>query len=194
MAAESMKLSGVTTLIVDNDHYGVRILTQMLRGLGLDAPKVVGTAAEAQAILTNYCYDLCICEAELSDMPGADLVRWIRKQKPPIRFMPILILTGYSFMRNITSVRDAGAHIVVKKPLSPQVLYDHIAWAANPTRPFIDCDRYVGPDRRFKFLEPSEGANRRNTDTPPESGDAVVPDMSPRGTGASMKPTEISAG
>ena len=169
MTTERMKLTGVTTLVVDNDRYGVGILTQMLRGIGLDTPKMVESGTEAQAILTNHCYDLCICEAELPDMTGAELVRWVRRQKPPIRFMPVLILTGYSFLRNVTSVRDAGAHIVVKKPLSPQVLYDHIAWAANPSRPFVDCDQYIGPDRRFKFAGPPEGVGRRNTDLPGKS-------------------------
>jgi response regulator RpfG family c-di-GMP phosphodiesterase len=169
-----MKLSGVTTLLIDNDHYSAIILAQMLRGLGLDAPKVVQTAAAARALLAHYCYDLCICEAALPDMSGAGFVRWVRRQKSQIRFMPILILTGYSHLQNVTEGRDAGVHLICKKPISPQVLYDHIAWVAKPSRAFIETDNYAGPDRRFKSIGPPDGVGRRDTDFPPEAADGDI--------------------
>src|ERR1700744_2196248 len=110
-----MKLTGVTTLIVDDDRYGDRILMLILRGFGLATPVIVDTGAAAQALLESQCYDLFICEAALPDISGADLVRWIRRLKTPARFMPILVLTGYSNTKNVVELRDSGAHLVVKK-------------------------------------------------------------------------------
>ena len=191
MSTSRMKLSGVTTLIVDDDRYGVAILTQILRGLGLETPAVVDTAAAAQALLENHCYDLFICEAELPDMGGGDLVRWIRRLKTPTRFMPILVLTGYSNARNVLAMRDSGAHLVVKKPPSPQVLFDHIEWSAKPPRPFIETENYVGPDRRFKSIGPPNGVGRRETDLSAEIGEAVEPNMSQAEIDAMVRPTKV---
>jgi DNA-binding response OmpR family regulator len=54
-----------------------------------------------------------------------------------------------SFLR-ISAARDAGANMVVRKPISPGVLMDRILWLARVSRPFITSDGYCGPDRRFK--------------------------------------------
>jgi len=187
-----MKLTGVTTLIVDDDRYGVAILMQILRGFGLETPVIVDSGAAAQALLENHCYDLFICEAELPDISGADLVRWIRRLKTPVRFMPILVLTGYSNTSNVVALRDSGAHTVVKKPPSPQILFDHIEWCAKPPRPFVETDNYVGPDRRFKSLGPPNGGEgRRETDLSAEIGDAVEPNLSQAEIDAMVRPTKV---
>ena len=169
MTIAKMKFNGVTTLMIDNDHFSSGILAQILRGLGLDAPKVVQTGGAAQSLLAHYCYDLCICEAQLPDMSGAAFVRWVRRLKTQVRFMPIMVLTGYSHLQNVTAARDAGVYLIVKKPISPQVLYDHIAWIAKPSRPFIETNNYIGPDRRFRNVDPPGGIGRRETDVSPEA-------------------------
>jgi CheY-like chemotaxis protein len=194
MTAAKMKLTGVTGLIVDNDRFGVTVLTQMLRGMGLDAVTVVETGAAAQALFENHVYDLCLCEAELPDMTGADLVRWIRRQRTQSRYTPLLVLTGYSNLSTVTALRDSGAHLVMRKPVSPQILFDHIAWAAKPPRPFIETDEYVGPDRRFKSLgPPGGGEGRRETDLSADVGEATEPNMSQAEIDAMIRPTRIMA-
>ena len=190
-ALSKMKLSDVTAIIIDDDRFAVTLLTQMLRGLGLETPTVVENGAAAQALLETNCYDLCICEAELTDMSGASLIKWIRRLQTPTRYMPIVVLTGHSFMKNVLTVRDSGANLVVKKPASPQILYDHIEWSAKHSRPFVETDNYVGPDRRFKSIGPPGGVGRRETDLSSEIGDAVEPNMSQSEIDAMVKPTKV---
>jgi len=192
MTLDKMKLSGVTALIVDSDAFAVDLLTQMLRGLGLNTPKVVDSAAAAKAAMSLNTYDLCICEAELSDCSGAELIKWIRAQKAPLKYLPVLVATGYSYLHNITALRDAGAHLIVRKPLSGQMLYDRIAWLANPSRSFLETDMYTGLDRRFRSMGPPDGDGRRDTDLSGDIGEATEPNLSQAEIDAMMRPTKVA--
>lgn len=81
-----------------------------------------------------------------------------------VRFIPIIVLSGYTQQRTVATARDAGANTVLKKPASPQALFDRIMWVARVPRPFIDAGSYVGPDRRFKAEEPPDKIYKRADD------------------------------
>ena len=191
MSLSKMKLSGVQTLVVDDDQYSTDLLLSMLRGFGIDQPRVLKTAQDARSWLQSHDYDLVICGVELPDAHGAELVEFIRHLSPPNKFAPIIVLTSYSNMSNVTRVRDAGAHIVIKKPVSPRVLYDRIAWAAKSPRSFVETHSYVGPDRRFKFIGPPDGVGRRESDLSGDIGEATEPNLSQAEIDALMKPTRV---
>jgi CheY-like chemotaxis protein len=186
-----MKLSGVSTLIVDADHFGSMLVQQMLRGLGMDRLIAVTTGAQALAELKQQPFDLCIFDASLQDMAVTALISNIRLRKTPVRFVPILVVSPYTYTRTVTQARDVGANFVIKKPVSPQILYDRIAWAASSARPFLEGEFYIGPDRRFKFAGPPAGVGRRDSDLPAEIGDAVEPNMSQEEIDAMIKPTKV---
>lgn len=188
-----MNLKGIFALVVDNDQFGLALLTSMLRGLGIEHSMVVKTAEAARACLMNNTFDLCICGATLRDASGADLVQWIRRLKPPACYMPILVLTSYSELRSVKAIRDAGAHMVIKKPVSPRVLYDRIAWAAKLPRPFVEAGPYIGPDRRFKLAGSPDGTGRRDDDLPAETGEIVEPNRSQDEIGAIDNPAKATA-
>ncbi len=148
---------------------------------------------EAQRRLSNGRFDLLICDALLPDMHAVDLIKWIRRQPTTqLKYIPIVVLTGYTQHSNVVNLRDAGANIVVRKPVSPNVLFDHIAWSARTERPFIETDNYIGPDRRFKNTGPPEGSTgRRKTDLTVEIGAAVEPNMSQDQVDSFMRPTKV---
>jgi DNA-binding response OmpR family regulator len=147
----------------------------MLRGFGIESTAAVDTGAKAQAYMKNNYIDLCIIEAVLPDMSGADLVRWIRhEQKEPKRFIPILVLSGYTQVRTISACRDAGANIVLKKPVSPQALFDRLTWMARVSRSFIEVGDYAGPDRRFRSIPPPDKTYKRDSDK--SADDVADPD------------------
>jgi len=162
MSQMRLNLNGVTTLLVDSDHFTRGLVAHMLRGFGMESPTVFSNGRDAKDYLKNHMADLILVEAVLPDMDGAALIRWIRRrEKNPLRFVPMIVLTGYTQLDKVSGARDSGANIVVKKPLSPQVLYDHIAWVGRVPRPFIEAGDYAGPDRRFKSLPPPGGIERR---------------------------------
>lgn len=165
--AMALKLNfrSVTTLMVDRDRYTRSLIAQMLRGFGVGGIEAVDNGEAAMKYVQEHFVDLLIIEADLPDMRGSDFIRWIRREnKEPLRFVPILVLSGYTQMSMISAVRDAGANIVVKKPVSAQMLFDRVAWMARTPRAYLETGDYVGPDRRFREIVPPNGEYRRETD------------------------------
>ena len=187
-----MNFSKVKVLIVDSDQFAVEILGQILEGFGLPEARSTDKAGSARDILVDGKFDLLICEAMLKDGPGADLVRWVRSQaNPRVRYIPVVMLTGHTQLGYVESGRDAGVNVVVKKPVSPTVLFDRLVWSANSPRPFIETETYVGPDRRFKFMGLPEGGGRRKTDLVGELGEATEPNLSQDEIDGFMKPARM---
>lgn len=193
MTKQKLNLRDIRMLLVDSDRYGVAVLIQMLHGLGLDRIKTVDTGAAAQQQLENAEYDLCLCEGDLPDMKAVDLLCWIRRQSAAVRFMPVIALTSYSYFCHVSAFRDAGAHLVIRKPPSPQILFDRIAWVGRPGRPFVESETYVGPDRRFKSIEPPERVGRRAADISADAGRATGSSISQDETEALAKPMKAIA-
>ena len=190
--AERLNFSQIECLVVDADQYSTSILGQILRGFGLTRSTIIEEGEEARRRLPTSKYDLLICDAMLPDMKAGDLIRWIRRQPAlNVKYMPIVVLTGYTQFSTVVTLRDAGANIVVRKPVSPNVLFDHIAWSARTDRPFIETDNYIGPDRRFKNTGPPDGVGRRKTDLTSDLGAAVEPNMSQEEIDSLLKPTKV---
>jgi CheY-like chemotaxis protein len=162
---DRLNFSEISVLVVDGDRYSTGIVGQILRGFGLTRQYIAASGEAAKKLLLADKYDLMITESVLPDMKGAALIRWVRRHASmQLRTLPIVVITGYAHFSNVTAARDCGANSVVRKPISPTVLYDHIAWSAKTDRPFIEADGYAGPCRRFKYGEPDPGLSRRASD------------------------------
>jgi len=189
---ERLNFTQIEALVVDADQYSTQILGQILRGFGLSRQIVIESAEEAKRRLASAHFDLLICDAILPDAHASDLIKWMRRQPAlNIKYMPIVVLTGYTQFSNVVTLRDSGANIVVRKPVSPNVLFDHIAWSARTERPFIETDNFIGPDRRFKNTGPPDGAGRRKTDMTADIGVALEPNMSQDEIDNLLKPTKV---
>jgi CheY-like chemotaxis protein len=165
MAQPRLNLSKVRCLLADRDQFTRGLIAQMLRGFGMGAIQMANDGAQIREQILKDRPDVCFIEGALPDAETAEIVAWIRKQPPPLRFIPIIVMSGYTQLRMISAVRDAGANLVVRKPVSPQALFDRLAWVANTQRPFIETDNFLGPDRRFHETPPADGRFKRETDS-----------------------------
>jgi CheY-like chemotaxis protein len=189
---ERLNFEQIEALIVDADPYSTSIIGQMLRGFGLNRHTTIESGEEAVRRLQNGHFDLLICDAILPDINAGELIRWIRLQPAlALKYIPIVVLTGYTQHSSVTNMRDAGANIVVRKPVAPNVLFDHIAWSARTERPFIETDTFNGPDRRFKNTGPPDGVGRRKTDLTTELGGPAEPNLSQNEIDTFLKPTRV---
>ena len=85
-----------------------------------------------------------------------------------------------------------SANFTVAKPITPKVLLERIFWVAREERAFIECDSYVGPDRRFKYEGPPIGMEgRRRDDLPAEVGNAQEANMSQDEINSLMKVAKV---
>jgi CheY-like chemotaxis protein len=115
--------------------------------------------------LSNRNIDVLICDVKLPPHGGESLVRAIRRKKDhEHRTIPILLMTSDPREQAVFRARDAGANMVIAKPLSPSNLYDRLAWIALTPRQFVDAPTYFGPDRRFKIEGWPNGVGRRKSD------------------------------
>lgn len=193
MTLATLNFSRINVLAVDDDHFSTDILGQILRGFGLTQYHVLTSMDAARDFIQKIEIDLLICESTLPDGKGSELVQWLRRlPAAPVKSIPVVMLSSYTAASNVFIARDAGANTVVRKPVSPKILLDHVMWAASRERAFIETDNYVGPDRRFRSLGPPDGVGRREGDVSLEIGDATEPNMSQEQLNSAFKPTRMS--
>jgi CheY-like chemotaxis protein len=167
MAQPRLNLKNIGVLLADRNAYSRALIANALRGFGIKHITACDTGAAAQEYLAATAFDLCLIEAELPDMESGELIRHIRRlPKEPLRFVPIIVMSGYTQLRLLSTARDAGANLVLKKPISPQSLFDRISWLGRTKRAYIEAPNYIGPDRRFHDIDPPDGNYKRATDKP----------------------------
>jgi CheY-like chemotaxis protein len=184
-------LENAKVLLVDPNQHGMDILAQIFTGFGVRNPIRTGDAEEAMAVIKKQELDLIISESQMEGaMDGYDLIHWLRRSKiEPNCYTAAMIITGHTQVSKVQKARDCGANFIVAKPLTPKVMIDRVVWVAKENRPFIECDSFVGPDRRFHSIGPPPNTEgRRSDDLPLEVGDAFEPNMSQDDIDAMLHP------
>jgi two-component system, chemotaxis family, chemotaxis protein CheY len=178
MNNHTINLGGLAILVADPNSYLRRIIQSMLRGFGANKLFEVEDYLGVVKVLTVQKVDALLCDTRLPPEGGLSLIRVIRRQLDnENRTMPILVMTADSREMTIKMARDAGANMVIAKPMSPKALYDRLAWIAFTPRNFIDTATYFGPDRRFKIEGYPNGVGRRKGDKAVEVAAEVGPTL-----------------
>jgi CheY-like chemotaxis protein len=158
-------LRGVSFLIADSNLYFGSLLFSMLKGFGAD--KIVQTrdwSGAIEALGTNKI-DVLLCDYALPPDGGVKFVRGLRTdESAPYRKIPILFMTSDARISTIKAARDAGANMVITKPLSPKSLFERLVWVTFDPRGYVESPTYYGPDRRFKIEGFPDGQGRRKGD------------------------------
>jgi len=177
----TLNLAGLVVLIADSNSYLRQIVHVALRGFGATKLLEAGQAKDVLEALSAQKIDALLCDARLPPDGGLALIRAIRRGgSSENRTIPILVMTSDLREATIKRARDAGANMVIAKPISPKHLYDRLAWMALNRRKFIDAPNYFGPDRRFKIEGYPGGVGRRAedkaVDVAAEAGPALAQD------------------
>jgi two-component system, chemotaxis family, chemotaxis protein CheY len=176
MARFSINLRDLVILVADPSSYMSMLIHSMLRGFGSNKVLEARSSTSVLQVLTNQKIDILICDSRLPPHGGLPLTRAIRrKQDNANRTIPILVMTSDGRETSVKLARDAGANMVIAKPMSPGSLYDRLAWIAFNPRQFVDTPTYFGPDRRFKFEGYPNGSGRRKGDKAVEIGEEAGP-------------------
>ena len=174
-ARAKLELGDLRILLVGAQPTEQEILAKMFMGFG--AKEIIRCRAADQALelARDNLFNLALIEVAPRDAQGYELVRSIRLLDDVERKqLPIIMVRGHARQADVFDARDCGANLVLTKPISPRVLFDHIVWLAQDRRAFLECDTYRGPDRRFKACGPPKGvAGRRHDDDPAPRPDAA---------------------
>jgi len=181
MATPTINLRDQVVLVADSSSYLSMIIHGMLRGFGTNKVLEVRNSMDVLQALSAQKIDILLCDARLPPHGGLKLTHAIRRKiDNENRMMPILLMSSDTRERSVKQARDAGANMVIAKPISPTSLYDRLAWIALTPRQFVDAPTYFGPDRRFKIEGYPGGVGRRKGDNitavAAESGPAMAQD------------------
>ncbi len=178
MKNPTVNLRDLVILVADPNAYARRITNGILRGFGANKVLEVEQTLSLFQVLSGQKIDILLCDTRLPPHGGLMLTRTIRRNaNNENRTIPILLMSSDTGESTIKNARDAGANIVVAKPMSPKSLYDRLAWIAFNPRPFIDTATYFGPDRRFKIEGYPGGVGRRKGDKQVEVAEEVGPGL-----------------
>ncbi|MGR4864944.1 response regulator [Caulobacter sp. LARHSG274] len=192
-ASTRINLEKVSVLIVDDSAPSLDLLAQVVSGFGVKTLQRAESAKVAQVHLRERTFDLVISAINMTGVDGYELVKWLRLGALEAnRYVPVILVSGHTPPSQVFKARDSGANFTVAKPITPKVLLERILWAAREERQFIECDSYLGPDRRFKNEGPPIGVEgRRRDDLPPELGDLAGDNMSQDQINALMRPSKV---
>lgn len=152
-------------IVEDNVHFRT-LIHSILQALGISDLEEARDGGEALEILRDLTPDLVILDWKMEGMDGDECVRQIRATKGLNRFVPIIMVTGYTETSLKKKARDAGVNDFLGKPISPQSLLGRIVSVMETKRPFYETDDYFGPDRRRKDKK-LDGLDLRKSQRPP---------------------------
>jgi len=152
-------LSNMSIMIVEDSQYLQDLTTQMLKIFGVGEIMACSGGQEAQDILSviqasrrsKYLksIDIILTDWLMPKGSGKDLLQWIRgHERDSIRFLPVIVISGYTTELVASTARDLGAHETMVKPISGSALAGRICSVIDHPRPFIKSASFFGPDRR----------------------------------------------
>jgi DNA-binding response OmpR family regulator len=157
-----INLEKAQVLLLDESLEGMGILVQIVTAFGVRHTHTCRSLEEARRLTLSREFDLVLVGSNGQDSISYDYIRWLRRSGlEPNAYAPAMLISGHTLFHNVQRARDCGADYIVAKPVSPEVLLERIIWVAREKRPFIQCDSYVGPDRRVHHVGPPPGTPER---------------------------------
>lgn len=192
--SDRVNLAHSSVLLVDHNAQSLDMLSSIFHGFGVREQIKCGSSERAMKLVQQRDVDLILIDCSMPEMDGYDFTRWLRREtSAPVRHTPVIMLTGHAAQSKVRKSRDCGVSFVVTKPLTPSVLLQRILWLASDERSFVECETYVGPDRRVRnFGPPMDMAGRRSGDLSAHVGAATEDNMDQASIDMMMKPMRVA--
>lgn len=155
----------VSILIVDDMKPMVTLVASLLKVFGFTA---IYTAYDVDDAFEQYCRykpDIVLTDWLMQPYDGLELINRIRKDpRSPNKFVPVIMMTGYSHRVRVEQARDVGVTEFLVKPFTAKDLYARIEQLIEKPRQFVDSDEFFGPDRRRRKADDYRGPRRRESE------------------------------
>ena len=193
-ASDRVNLAQSSVLLVDHNSQSLDMLSSIFQGFGVREQIKCASTERAMRLVHQRNVDLILIDSAMPGMDGYDFTRWLRRDTPaPLRHTPVIMLTGHAAQSKVQKSRDCGVSFVVTKPLTPSVLLQRILWLAADERSFVECETYVGPDRRVRNFGPPMGmSGRRAGDLSAHVCAATEEKMDPASIDMLIKPMRVA--
>ncbi len=154
-----------TLLIIDDTTAMLATTASILKGFGF---KNVYTASDPIEGFEKFCLynpNIVVTDWAMEPMDGIALTQKIRTDpQSPNKFVPVILMTGYSAKIRVLEARDKGVTEFIAKPFSTKDLISRIESLIEKPRKFVSAKTFFGPDRRRTKGENYEGPRRRGSE------------------------------
>ncbi|EZP69464.1 response regulator [Pseudomonas sp. P7] len=124
-------MSKVSVLVVDDASFIRDLVKKCLRNYfpGIKLEDAVN-GKKAQTILMRESFDLVLCDWEMPEMSGLELLTWCREQ-PHLKAMPFVMVTSRGDKENVVQAIQAGVSGYVSKPFTNEQLLNKVKQALH---------------------------------------------------------------
>lgn len=152
----------VRILVVEDNKPMLEIIKSLLLTFGVGEVITAKNGAEGYDLFCRHDPDIIIADWMMHPIDGIALCKKIRNRPDSInRFVPILLMTGYSERKRVFHARDAGITEFLVKPFTAQDLYKRLVQIIERPRQFVKSTDFFGPDRRRTSDADYSGPDRR---------------------------------
>ena len=153
-------LQKLNVLVVEGHQMMRRVMRDVLTALGVNNVEIV-TADELETPEKEHFQPDVIFTDWSPNCDGLEVIKQIREKKRGFdRYIPIVMVSAYTELKQVCMARDAGITEFLAKPVSATLIYRRIAAMVESPRDFVETSSFFGPDRRRRSVGPS-GAERR---------------------------------
>ena len=100
-------------LIVDDDSVSLTLLTKLVEKLEYEVFQA-SDGIEGQEVLDQHAVDLIICDYEMPQLNGLELLKWVNSGFPSL---PFILVTAYSNVKILQEAWEYGAFDFFQKPV-----------------------------------------------------------------------------
>ena len=119
-------MSKVSVLVVDDASFIRDLIKNYLRNYfpGIRIEDAVN-GRKAQTLLTREAFDLVLCDWEMPEMSGLELLSWCREQDK-LKTLPFIMVTSRGDKENVIQAIQAGVSDFVSKPFTNEQLLSKV--------------------------------------------------------------------
>jgi CheY-like chemotaxis protein len=124
-------MSKVSVLVVDDAAFIRDLVKKCLRNYfpGMRIEDAVN-GRKAQSLLAREAFDLVLCDWEMPEMSGLELLTWCREQDN-LKGMPFVMVTSRGDKENVVQAIQAGVSGYVSKPFTNEQLITKVKQALH---------------------------------------------------------------
>jgi CheY-like chemotaxis protein len=124
-------MSKVSVLVVDDASFIRDLVKKCLRNYfpGMRIEDAIN-GKKAQALLAREAFDLVLCDWEMPEMSGLELLTWCREQDA-LKAMPFVMVTSRGDKENVVQAIQAGVSGYVSKPFTNEQLITKVKQALH---------------------------------------------------------------
>jgi len=157
-------LGALRVLVVDDNEQMCTVVGTILAAAGVGHLNYAAHGRLGLEIISKFPIDIVCVDHEMPVMNGLDFISAVRALESPARYLPIIMLTGYSDLSHLNAARDRGVTEFLCKPVTAKAILSRLNAVIMEPRPFMTSPDYFGPDRRRKRATAYDGPLRRATD------------------------------